>query len=1188
MKKSGSAAFPPRGMLQKLVFKMKLTILILFVGLMQVSASVYSQANKLSFGMNDREIIDVLKEIEEISEYRFFFQDEQVDVNRRVSVNVENGTIEEILKTLFEGQEISYQVLNDKMILLTTSKSDNVTVNQQRLITVSGKVTSESGEPLPGVTVVIDGTQNGTITDVNGNYILTNIGSDGVLSFSFVGMKPQKIAIDGRTTISVQMQSSFEEVDEVIVVGYGTQKMRNVTGAISTVSPQEIKDLPLGNLGAALEGTVAGLSVSGGQTRPGVPASLTIRSPFSLSKDGGNTDPIFVIDDFVSTEEAFNNLDPNEIESISVLKDAAAAIYGARSSQGAVLVKTKRGKEGAPKISVSSQYTFNDETSRADMLSAYDYGIFYNRYMGPSGANKTSNPTRDFFQADELETMKGLNYDWLEQAWTSSSSMKHNVNLSGGSNNATYFAGISYFTQDGNLSTLDYERWNYRAGADIKVASNLKVSLQISGDYGEKRQTFNKIGGEIDENDYSSLLTTPGYVPPYVDGLPVLRYGPLNKRTDNDIIYYNFFEIERLGDTKHNKPANMLINTMVEYDFGWSKVLKGLKFKLAYSKGIQTNLYNQNGSRYTGYYFNERSGSGNHLYEGDISGSAKAYTVKNGNRLLRDGVRSDNYQLNFYGIYERAFGKHAISALYVWEKSEAETETVRYYKDDVLSFTNGQSNTATGDPDGKTERFESGLMSYIGRFNYSYANKYLFEFQIRSDASTKFAPENYWGNFPSFSAGWVISEEDFFDQVSWIDFLKVRGSIGWLGKDNTKAWLWRQRYTYQNNKGAVFGTSTSADVGWGLKMEAAPNRNATWDNSTKYNLGVDSKFLDSRLSMSLDGFFDRNTDMLTQRDALVPVTIGGNLAAENYDAIDSYGIELSLGWKDKISGDFSYFVKLNTGWSDARYRKKDWPTVIAYNDQYPDGPVDVGSWGYNHLGMFRSQADIDAYVTEYNITSVFNKNVSELKPGMLYYRDVRGEQNADGSYQGPDGIIDDKDMIRLSKRSGNPYGFSLNLGGDWKGLSLTALISASWGGFSELPGTAKYVNEKRADYTNVPVFWRDMFSLPVLDNEGNEIPGTGNLEAKYPNMYQSTFNSVTSDFWKIDSFRMHLKTITLAYNLPQSILSKLKVDGCRFTLTGMNLLSFHNPYPEKFMDTFSNYGAYPTLRSVSLGVNLSF
>jgi TonB-linked SusC/RagA family outer membrane protein len=1056
-------------------------------------------------------------------------------------------------------------------------------------VKLSGLVKDEAGIPIPGVTVVVKGSTAGTLTDSDGRFSLDLPQAKGTIVFSFIGLQTVELPFNGSGSFNIVLKSTSVDLEEVVAVGYGTQKMKNVTGAIATVNPREITDLPVGNLGAALQGTVNGLSVSGGMTRPGLGASLTIRSPYTLSKNGGTTSPIYVIDDFIADETSFNNLDPNEIESISVLKDAAAAIYGARSSQGAILIKTKRGKEGKPKVSISSQFGYNDEVQRAEMLSAYEYGVFYNRYKGISGQNVTSSPVTSFFQADELETMKGLNYDWLDDAWQASTSTKQNVSLSGGSNNATYYAGVSYFTQNGNLSTLDYERWNYRAGADIKVADHFKVSLQISGDYSDRKQTFNKIGGEVDDNDYLSLLTTPGYLPAYVNGLPILRYGPQNKRTDNDIIYYNYFEVERLANIKHNKPTDMRINTVAEYDFGWSKILQGLKFKLAYSKGISTNLYKQLGSAYTGYYFTARSGTGNHLYEGDITASKAAFSVKNGNRLLRDGDRADSYQLNFNSMYERQFGKHNVSALFSVEKSESEYEKVRYYKDDPLSFTNGQSNTATGTADGETTRTESGLLSYIGRFNYSYADKYLFEFLFRSDASTKFAPENYWGSFPSFSAGWVISEEGFFkDNVNWMDYLKLRASVGFLGKDNTAAWLWRQRYTYQTNKGSVFGTNTSANVGWGLKMEASPNPNATWDDNTKYNVGIDSKFLDSRMSVNIDGFFDRNTNLLTQRDALIPVTIGGALAAENFDAIDAYGIEISLGWKDEIGDDFSYFVRLNTGLNDAKYRKKDWPAIFDYNDVYPDGPVDMGKWGYDYLGMFRSQADIDAYVQQYGITNVFGTAVAQLKPGMLYYRDVRGNLNADGTYAGPDGIIDDKDQIRLSKKTGNPYGFTLNFGGEWKGLSLNALVGASWGGFSEVPSSSRYVSANQADYMNVPKFWNDMFTLPTLDGTGAEIAGTGNVSAAYPNMYWSAFNNVTSDFWQISSFRMTLRTMTLGYSLPKTLVNRVGIDGCRFTLTGMNLFSFYNPLPGKFMDVNSNYGAYPTLRSLSLGLNLSF
>jgi TonB-linked SusC/RagA family outer membrane protein len=550
---------------------------------------------------------------------------------------------------------------------------------------------------------------------------------------------------------------------------------------------------------------------------------------------------------------------------------------------------------------------------------------------------------------------------------------------------------------------------------------------------------------------------------------------------------------------------------------------------------------------------------------------------------LRDGDRTDSYQLNFYGMYERSFGKHNVNALFSIERQESANEFVRFFIESPMPFTNGQSATATGAMNGQTTRSESGMLSYIGRFNYSFADKYLFEFLFRSDASTKFAPKYYWGSFPSFSAGWVISEEGFFkDKVNWMNFLKLRASLGFLGKDNAKAWLWRQRYTPQINKGAVFGLTTSANIGYAIKMEAAPNPDATWDDDTKYNLGIDAKFLKSRLSVTVDAYFDHSTNLLIPRTATVPLTVGGALADENFGAIDAYGIELSLGWRDKIGTDLSYFVRIFTGLDDARWRKKDWPDVIKINEARPDGPYDVGAWGYDCLGMFRSQADIDKYVADYTITDVLGFLPAQLKPGMLYYRDVRGAQDAEGNYAGPDGIINENDYVQLSKKSSNPYGFSLNFGGEWKGLSLSAMISASWGGFSEISGSARYLSQNYSQFMNVPKFWNDMFT-----ESGNVYEGEANVDAKYPNMYYDE-STLRSSFWQISSFRMALRTMNLGYSLPKSLVNKIGIDGCRIMATGMNLLSFYNPLPGKYMDINSSYGSFPNLRTMSLGINLTF
>jgi TonB-linked SusC/RagA family outer membrane protein len=1067
--------------------------------------------------------------------------------------------------------------------------ADNHSVQQQPK-SVSGVVLDENGDPVIGANVSVSGTSLGTITDANGKFTLGNIpGDKSSIRISYLGYEPQVISIAKQTTINVQLIPSYNELDELVVVGYGMQQKKHLTGSIVTVNPAEFETLPYGNLGAMLQGEVAGLNVSGGQTRPQSQASLTIRNPFSLSKDGGTLIPIYVVDDIIVTESNFNNIDPNEIEQISIVKDAAAAVYGARGSQGAILVKTKRGKDGVPRVSYSGQFGYNDEVARPKVMSAYEYGLFWNRYAGAQGNTKITDPKKGLFQADELEAMKDMNYDWLDRAWKAATSMKHNINVSGGTKNMSFFGSVSYFTQTGNLGRLDYDKWNYRVGGDAKLASHFKISVQASGDYETTVKTFNKVGGENDENDYNTLLLTPKYIPSHIDGLPLLRYGVGNSQR-NAVQLYNFFELEKRGDIVTNRPLNMRINGSLEYDFEWSDYLKGLKLKVNYSKGLSTADNSQFGSKYTGYYFGTRGGNGSHLYIGDNlldPSNVKTTQVNNGNRLLRDNERTDTYQLNFMAIYARQFGLHNVSGLFTIEKIESDYRFVRFWKEDPLEYTlfNGESNTATGVIDGNTNRSVAGELSYIGRFNYSYADKYLFEFMIRSDASTKFAPHNYWSIFPSFSAGWVISEESWFT-ADWLNHLKIRASYGLLGKDNIKAWMWRQRYTYQLNKGSVFGTDAAANIGWGLKMEAAPNYDARWDKSYKHNLGIDTRFLRNRLSVGIEGYLDKNREMLVQREAVVPVTVGGNMAAENYDAIDAYGGELAIGWHDRIN-QFGYNISINTSYGEARYIKKDWPDILAFNSVYPGGPTDMGKWGYDYMGMFRTQEDIDSYFQEYNITKYLGLNKDQMRPGMLMYRDIRGPQKEDGSYEGPDGIVDGKDLIQLSKKSSNPYGFNLKMGGTWKDLTFSASFGASWGAFSTLPGSARSVSSSNLEYTNIPIFWNDMFTPEdILDADGNVV-APQNIDAKYPNM-SLTGSNEDSRFWEVNSFRMTLRTLVVAYSIPQTVAGKLRIRSCKLNLTGTNLLSFHNPYPENFTDPMTSYGSYPVLRTWSLGVNIGF
>lgn len=1080
--------------------------------------------------------------------------------------------------------------------------------------TVKGTVVDENGEPIIGASVRVEGQEGGVITDLDGNYVI-KAPKGAKVTISYIGYTPMTVEAGG----SVQLKEDSQNLDELVVVGYGVQKKAHLTGSVVTVPVDEIQDLASGDLASTLEGLVNGLSISGGNTRPGQSATMYVRGAKQLESLGSTAQqPLFVIDGYIYPNdvkvgnasqnlgaEAFNNLDPSEVESITVLKDASAAVYGARAANGVILVTTKKGKLGAPRISYSGTFGFTDAVSHPKMLSAYEYGRLYNAVAAADPTTTDLNHLTDLYQADELEAMKGLNYDLLDKYWETGFTMKHSVNLSGATEKASYFASLSYFDQGANLGNLDYDRWNFRAGVDVKVSKWLSANLNVSGDYGKKNTPYIKIGGSSNEKDYNILLTRPRYIPEYVNGLPIAAYGISNTQIEADQ-NYSFNELHNNGDYSRSMTSNLNIQAGVNYDFGWSKILKGLTLRFTYSKSINTDKTNQFGSDFDIYTMNRRTGSGNHLYTPVAGENYEDYltaanlqknTISNGTpQLNRSMVRTDNYQMNFTAAYNRDFGLHSVGALFSIEKSEAESEYLYGQRNDPYSFTNGQSNGAGGDIDMNFKRYESGTLSYIGRINYAYANKYLLEFLIRSDASTKFAPENYWGVFPSFSAGWVMSEENWFKKaLPWVDFLKLRGSFGLTGRDNIVAWQWMQLYASDANKGPVFGLGTNNDTSNILslnKNNSAVNRDVHWDKVYKANFGIDLNVLDNRLSVTFDMFREWNREMLMNISQAIEATIGTQSASTNLGEMDSWGYELSLTWRDKIGKDFKYRIGLNTGYYDNKVLNMDWETEYIYRQIRKGGRTDIGLWGMQCIGMFRSFQDIEEYFDKYNITSYMGLTKDKVRPGMLIYKDVRGPQQPDGSYAAPDGVVsEDDDQVQLSNRS-NPYSFTLNLGADWKGLSLTAQINAQWGGYDVLDGSMLKSDGKveNLEFTNMPIFWNvdNMYSYQdIYDAQGNLVVAA-NRNGYLPNLQYQSVNAVASSFWRISATRVTLNRITLAYTLPQNWVKKIGLQNVRFNVTGQNLLSFYNPYPDNFIDPMCSYGAYPTLRKFTVGVNVTF
>lgn len=1076
---------------------------------------------------------------------------------------------------------------------------------------IKGTVVDQNGEPIIGASVRVEGQKGGVITDLDGNYVI-KAPKGAKITVSYIGYVPQTVTAGGR----VQLKEDAQNLDELVVVGYGVQKKAHLTGSVATVPMDEIQDLASGGLASSLSGLVNGLSVSGGESRPGENAKMYIRDTNSLGDVGSVAqEPLFVIDGYIypndmkvgnTTQnlgtEAFNNLDPSEVESITVLKDASAAVYGARAANGVILVTTKKGKIGAPRISYSGTFGFTDAVSHPKMLSAYEYGRLYNAVAAADPTNTSLNNKTDLYQYDELNAMKALNYDLLDKYWDVGFTMKHSVNLSGATEKASYFAGISYFDQDGNLGNLDYDRWNFRAGVDVKVSKWLGANLNVSGDYGKKNTPYIKIGGSSDQKDYDILLTRPRYIPEYVNGLPIAAYGISNTQQSEDQLY-SYSVLQNNGDYSRSMNSNLNINASVNYDFGWSDILKGLTLRFSYAKSIGTDKTNQYGSQYDIYRMQTRPGSGNHLYTpvGDedytqylTEANLIKMTAKNGDPMLsRTMTRTDSYQMNFTVSYARDFGQHHVGGLFSIEKSEAESEYQMSKVYDPYSFTNGQSNSASGDKDTEFKRAESGSLSYIGRINYAYSNKYLAEFLIRSDASTKFAPENYWGVFPSGSLGWVMSEEDWFkNALPWVDFLKVRASFGMTGRDNTAAWQWMQVYAMDQDKGPVFGTGTGQGSDNRIsinKNNSAVNRDVHWDKVYKANFGVDFNVLKNRLSVTFDMYHDWNREMLMNIKQALQGIIGTQSAAVNLGEMDSWGYELSLTWRDKIGKDFKYKIGINTGYSDNKVLNMDFATDYIYRQIRKGGRTDIGLWGLQCVGMFRSFQDIEEYFAENNITSYLGMNKDEVRPGMLIYKDVRGALQEDGTYAGPDGIVDkDNDQVCLSKRS-NPYGVTMNLGADWKGLSLTAQINAQWGGYDVIDNSALKPGDG-LEYTNMPSFWNvnDMFSYQnIYDASGNLVVAE-NRNGSLPNLAYSSVNSIASSFWRISSTRVQLSRLTLAYTIPSSFVKKLGIQSARVNITGQNILSFYNPYPDNFIDPMCSYGSYPTLRKFTVGVNLTF
>lgn len=1120
--------------------------------------------------------------------------------------------------------------------------------NVEQDMTVQGKVIDENGDAVIGASILVVRTGGGTITDIDGNFSLS-VRKGDELRLSYVGYQTMQVVVTSNV-MNIQLVPSSETLDEVIVVGYGTQRVRDLTGAATNVNMDEIAELPGTSIIDALAGQVIGLNVSQSSGRPGATGSFRVRQPMSFDGNSSFNQPLIVIDDVVQVDEngepsmtAFNMLNHSDIESMTVLKDASAAVYGSRASAGVILVKTKRGSVGTPKISYSAKLDFADAISHIKTMNAYETGVFTNRmFRQHDMMNGNTNNSAFMYSQSELNAMKNLNYDWLGEAWNPSLSQRHSLTVDGGTDKVTYFAGMNYQNQETNLGNVqDYDKWTFRTGGDINVMAGLKLSASISG-YNTK-QTGNNAqarisagpwGSQSPSQDYPMLRHMPGFIPieveltdPTTNQLRNFYTSPwvgpryVNTSTDSNVgsgfPVWNFFANEASNSRSFTEQNGFNANFSLTYVVPF---IKGLSVRGTYAVSHGNTFNNNVGD----YYMLARAGNtdkdnmhliGDHtvwnfINYGDPNGTdiSKKPSITFG----KSTVKSE--QINFMLMYNGTFGKHDVSATGVVERGEAEGhDEQQFYRGPGRSY-NGVSATAgtlsTNANETYFRRYESGSLSYVGRANYKYDDRYLFQFVIRADASTKFAPENYWGTFPTASLGWVISEESFFKNSKMsdvFDFLKLRYSAGKTGKDNVAAWSWLQLYNINPTGGLGFGT-IGGQPSMGANISGTANRDIKWDTTIKQNVGLDLNILQSRLALTTDFYYDKTTDLIMLiADEEEPIYIGAKLPPINYGKKDAWGWEFSLRWNDQIRQSllpswgpikYSVGVDYSINWNKTVLGQQptfDYPAYVNEQGSWTGYRGPDNSWGFRTWkntsggdGILRNQEDIDKYwaylsdlATAAGTTPSYLGITSKEKmyPGMLAYEDIAGDlDDANRTIAGPNGVISrehGEDYVKLANN--RRHGINTRLRAQWGDFSWSAMVSTGWGGYYALD------NDVRQAINNNTIIWSQFsYVNDMFDAEDNP-------NGKYPSMAVPSAFGERSDFWMVSSFRMYVRNMTFGYDLPRELLKKIKVERLQFNLTGNNLWDFYNPYPNKYRNMYDGGRTdYPTLRTWTLGVNLTF
>lgn len=1126
----------------------------------QLCLSVESRAQKVlerkvTLSTEGQKLQVVLEQISNQTNAGFVYSSKFNISDISVSVQIDNRELKEALEMILDPNRLDYELVGSNIVIKKKSNAEISAMQRAGLSpagslqkSVSGTVVDAAGLALPGVSVKVKGTDKGVSTGIEGQFRIANVEDNAILVFSYVGFLSQEVSVAGKSVLNVILQDDVKALDEVLVnVGYGSQKRANVLGAINQVKTQEIEDFPVANLTSALKNstTLQGVSVGITSGKPGANTSINIRNNVTFSANG-NTNPLFVIDGFQQTMEDFENIDASMVETITVLKDAAASIYGSKGANGVVLVTTKKGREGKARISYSLTGGITDATMIPDMLTSYDHGLLLNRI------NSSRNRAPEVLYTDnELRYLQSHDYDWLGEVWQTSGLQRHAINVSGGTEKVSYFAGGNFYKETGNLRDLDIMKYGLRFGMNAQVIEGLTASVSLSTDNSEKNNPRSKSvtsQAETMSETFSALLVMPRWTPMYINGLPV--YDTNTK--------WHPYELQNSGSYARSKSQGVTLSSSLSYKV---PQIKGLSLQINYGRNIRNNSGKEYYSSYDTYEFRRlgdhtNSYSSNVMFTNQIN---QKRVITNGNFLSQSYSSAANYQLNESINYTNTFGKHNVSVLVGAEQSESsgegfDTRRTGQVIDGFDQFWGFSLDKTQWDNSGTSS--EGGRMSYLSRLNYSFNEKYLLEATFRADASPNFPKEGRWGYFPSVALGWRLSDEPFFkDNIGFLSEFKVRAQIGLTGNDNTANYQYKERYTQSSSGGILFGDVLST----GLDDGVAPNPHITWEKALYKNLGFDGSSSNQRWNFSVDLYHRRSFDMLETPTSVLPTTYGNTVSDQNHGEVKTWGLEYRVAYSGKIGNDFRYTIVPGIGgsWmSDNKVIKRyiEESKIGTWED--PNGRRTSGSIdGYRFVKMIRTQEDLDAWKQAY---PGYTLSGSEVQLGNLVYEDING-----------DGKITDLDIVRLIDRPANRFSAGINFQPSYKSFKMQFGLSASFGGYKVFEKDARTApNSVRTGLT----FWEDSWS-------------DSNPNATYPAI-DDPLAKEQSSFWiKKNKCTISLGNVQASYALPKTVTSRLKMQQLRVFASVTNLWDFGDPLNYKYSGSNKAFD-YPAMRTLAFGLNL--